>query len=64
MEKLIKLPLMTNGYLWVRPEAVRLVRVTENSKAETHLIQLNDGLEYELFGGPVNTLAALGYEEK
>jgi hypothetical protein len=57
---LVQLDTTANGYIWARPEAIRLIRTTENSKPNTHFIQLHDGLEYEMFGGPSNTLAALG----
>ena len=58
--QLVQLATVTNGYIWVRPEAIRLVRTTENSKPNHHFIQLTDGMEYEMFGSPKNTLEALG----
>lgn len=55
---MICLALSGPGYLWVRPEEIRLVRTTDDR--ERHWIQLKDGLEYELFGGPRGTLKLLG----
>jgi hypothetical protein len=61
MAKFVCLPLHGAGWIWVNPDEVRLIRISGNDPevAANHVVQLKDGLEYDITGRPAASLEAL-----